>query len=42
MKVFGLRVMVKRPVSEKGYAIGLESFSPNLLTIDQTGFVTPT
>jgi hypothetical protein len=42
MKVFGLKVVVKRPVSEKGYVIGLESFSPNFLTIDQTGFPTLT
>ena len=42
MKVFSLRVMVKMPVSEKGYVIGLESFSLNLLTLNQTGFVTLT
>jgi hypothetical protein len=34
MKVFGLRVMVKRPVPKKGYTIGLESFSPKLLTLN--------
>ena len=34
MKVFSLRVMVKRPVSEKGYVIGLKSFSLNLLTLN--------
>ncbi len=41
-KVFGLRVRVKMPVSVKGFVIGHQSFGLNLLTLNQTGFVTLT
>ena len=33
--------MVKRPVSEKGYVIGLKSFSLNLLTLKPNGLRNP-
>ena len=42
MKAFSSGVRVKMPVSEKGYVIGLESLSLNLLTLNETGFVTLT
>ena len=37
--MFGLRVKVMMPVLSMGYVIGLQIFSPNLLTVNQTGFL---